>query len=413
MIKNLLNSRPKIWQISTLYLSSIVGLLVALLISILNARILGPQSYGDLKFVQTALNLIFSLSTFGVVVSGTRLVALEEDTKKRSSLVGALICIVAIISILLCVFTVVFSYYEEGVFDNNIGYLFRLSAPFVFAYPFNYCLKNIMQGENRIFDLSVLRIAPQVLYVAVLGVCYWLFSSLSIEMVLLINLTCLSITVVFYTIKRAPAFTDIKANISLVLLENRRYGWPVYIGMIANVATQQMGIFFIAYFSGNVSVGFYSLALMTTAPLAMVPLTVGTVFFRDFSKRDAIPSRCIVFAVVSSSLVLLVYLLAIGKIFIFCYSEKYASAIPLAYIICFGSISHGFGDMLNRFLGAHGKGMWLRNCAIVQGLFNVIGFSCLVPVYGPYGAAYTKFLSGIVYLGMMLKYYYGYAIKSV
>lgn len=39
---------------------------------------------------------------------------------------------------------------------------------------------------------------------------------------------------------------------------------------------------------------------------------------------------------------------------------------------------HGFGDMINRYLGSHGQGVSIRNSSISNGVFKLFGYTVLV-----------------------------------
>ena len=70
-----------------------------------------------------------------------------------------------------------------------------------------------------------------------------------------------------------------------------------------------------------------------------------------------------------------------------------------------GQVLHGFGDFVNRFLGAHGKGKELRNGAFVVGTFIIAGSLTLIPTFGALGAIFTKVIADGLYCGMMCYYY--------
>ena len=89
-------------------------------------------------------------------------------------------------------------------------------------------------------------------------------------------------------------------------------------------------------------------------------------------------------------------------------AAEYIAVVPLAYIVSTGSILHGIGDYINRFLGAHGKGKELRNGAFAVGVSNILGYIVLVHIFGTKGAAITTMISGFIYCYMMYFYYMKY-----
>ncbi len=171
------------------------------------------------------------------------------------------------------------------------------------------------------------------------------------------------------------------------------------------MATAQLGSILVGYFIDNTNVGYYALAATITAPLAMIPNAVGTTFFKEFADRNFISPKIIAATIFLSALSLIMFTLLIKPFTILLYSKEFLNMIPLAIWLSFGSIFYGFGDFVNRFLGAHGLGHELRNGAIAVGVSNIFGFIVLIHFFGVAGAAVTKIISGIIYFATMVYYY--------
>jgi O-antigen/teichoic acid export membrane protein len=82
-------------------------------------------------------------------------------------------------------------------------------------------------------------------------------------------------------------------------------------------------------------------------------------------------------------------------------------------VVSFGVILNGLADFINRFLGSHGKGKALRNSAILVGFSLLILNIIFIPRFGETGAAYTKLLSGVIYLLSMYWFYRRLIIKPI
>ena len=72
----------------------------------------------------------------------------------------------------------------------------------------------------------------------------------------------------------------------------------------------------------------------------------------------------------------------------------------------------GLGDMINRFLGAHGQGKQIRNAAFVCGIITLIGSVVLVYYYKIEGAIVTKLCGSIAYFGVLFIYYLKYVASN-
>jgi len=401
--KNLVKKK-KAKQIGSLYISMVLGIAIGIGVSVINTRLLGPQQYGDLKFLQNLFTFVVTFLTLGIFVSGARLLAQKKNEAIKNQLIGNLLILAVVISAVLIITLFIFSFFEERIFDNELGQIIRIFSPLLFVFPFQLCLENIMQGDNRIYELSVFRIAPRILYIVV-AIAFNYFVPLSLTSALAIQLITLAIVMLIMVIRSKPEFANIKKNISIMWQGNKTYGLQVYIGILAGVTSGHLGGFSIGYFINNTNVGFFSLALATTMPLTMIPNAVGTTFFKDFANRSSISKKATTITLVLSICALLFFLLIIKKVIFLLYSAEYSAVVPLAYLVSIGCIFHGFGDYINRFLGAHGKGKELRNSAFAVGISNVLGYIVLVYAFGVKGAAITKVISGIIYFVIMYYFY--------
>ncbi len=382
----------------------VLGSIIGIGISVINTRLLGPKQYGDLKFLQNLFSFVLTFLTLGLFVSGTRLVAQKKNENIKNQLVGNLLILAASISIVLIIGLFIFSFFEEQIFHNELGRIIRIFSPLLFVFPFRICLTSIMQGDNRIYELSIFQLSPRILYLLV-AIAFNYFVPLSLTSALGIQLLALALIILIMIIRLQPKFANFKKNISIIWQENKTYGFQDYIGTIANVATGQLAGLSIAYFIDNTNVGLYSLAMAISIPLSMVPSAVGVTFIKDFANRDSIPPKATAVTIVISIGALIFFLLIIKKVILLLYSSEYNSVIPLAYLVSIGCIFRGLGDYFNRFLGAHGRGKELRNGAFVNGISNVIGYTVLVYAFKVKGAAVTKIISDFIYLYMMYYYY--------
>ena len=58
-------------QVVILYASTLSGVLLGVVASIINTRFLSPADYGDVRYVQNIINFIASLLLFGYFLSGS------------------------------------------------------------------------------------------------------------------------------------------------------------------------------------------------------------------------------------------------------------------------------------------------------------------------------------------------------
>jgi O-antigen/teichoic acid export membrane protein len=390
-------------QLGSLLLSRGGTLAIGLCISVINTRLLGPQQYGDLKFLQTLFLLAATLLTFGIFASSCRLIAQNANHVRKRQIIGATFMATALMSGGLSLFCFLFSFLIQPIFQNELGPIIRLFSPLLFVFPFKLCLENVMQGDNRIYELSVFQLSPRIAYFVAVCLLTTHFA-LDLQLALAIDLVGAALITVPYVFSLKPQFANMKRTLALIWRENRSYGIPIYTGILANVVTAHIGAMSVAYFVDNINLGFYSLALTLALPIGMIPSAVGTTLFKQFANSETIPRKPTRMTFMLTMATLIAYLLIIKRLFIALYPPAYLPTISLARLIAVGSCLHGLGDYFNRFLGAQGKGKELRNTAFVQGFWNVFGFTLLVSLYGVNGAAIAKCLSGLVYFAMIYSY---------
>lgn len=405
-------ANKKVKQVGTLYTSMLLGIIVGVGTSVVNTRLLGPQHYGDLKFLQTFFAFVVTFITFGLFFTGSRLLAQDEEDVNKNKIIGNLLLLSGAISLLFSLIVFIFSFFEDAVFGNNLGNVLRIFCPLLLMYPYQLCIENILLGRNYIYQLSAFRIVPAVFYL-ISSLIFNYFYSFSLNACLSIYFIVNIIFIIIFIVFLKPKLGNSKEIIRQLHKENKRYGFHVYTGSIIGVSSAHLSGLCIAYFIDNIALGIFSLALTITSPLTMIPNTVGSVLYKDFANSDSINRKATLLTLGLSISVLLVFILLIEKIVLYLYTPDYMGAVSLSYMISVGCILHGFGDFYNKFLGSHGKGQELRNGAILVGIINILGYPVFVSAFGVTGAAAIKLLSGLAYFTTMYLYYKKYQNNMV
>ena len=91
-------------QVIVLYLCTLLGLLLGVVVSVINTRSLDPELYGSFRYVQNIISFISSLLLFGFFTSGSRLLAISNNEDHSSSIRGAMMVILSstIVILMLC-----------------------------------------------------------------------------------------------------------------------------------------------------------------------------------------------------------------------------------------------------------------------------------------------------------------------
>lgn len=397
-------------QISMLYASTLIGVLLGMLSSIVNTRFLAPSEYGDVRYIQNIINFIAAFLLFGYFLSGSRLMALSSDHIYIRRIKGMMIIILAIACMLLSIAMPVcyFLHADKPAF----AWLFILSMP-VCAFPLllNY-IDQTTAGDNQIGRLSLARLLPYLVYIPIAYFVYSHFGATSKKMILL-QWGIYSLVYICIIISTKPIFRNLKPVWKALHEENKNYGIQLYIGSLIMVATNYLAGISLGHFnSDNSEVGFYTLALTVTAPLAALPSIVGTTYFKKFATQPSIPTKVIWFTIVMTTVTCIIFLLLIHPIVTFLYTERYAIVGTYASFLSVGYCIHGIGDMFNRYLCSHGQGVAVRNASIANGAMKILGFTILVALFNTNGAIATTITCDLIYFLCLIYYYQKFTKES-
>lgn len=398
-------------QVLLLYGSTLIGLVLGVFSSVINTHYLLPEFYGDVRYVQNIISFVSSLLLFGYFTSGSRLLAISNDETYNRCVRGVM-CVILILAILVVMLVIGLFYISNKLYSNNhMANLFLASIPFCGNVLMLSYINTTAQGDNHIGRIALARILPPFFYCII---AYWIFSTYGAsptKMLLLYNGTIVIILscIIWSTM---PSFNSLKATFKILNKENRKYGINIYIGSLVGVSTSYIsGITLGLFCDTNLEVGFYTLATTISTPLMMLPNIIGTTYFKSFAVLNVIEKRVLLGSIFLTLLSLIVYIMLIKYIVALLYNDSYFSVSIYASWLAIGMCVHGLGDMFNRFLGAHGQGLQIRNAAFSCGIITLIGSILFVYLFGIRGAILTSILSSTIYL-LVLVYYYIHFVKS-
>lgn len=395
-------SNPK-RKVALLYGSTLAGTIFGVLCSIVNTRFLDPSNYGDVRYVQNIIQFIASLLLLGYFLSGSRLLALSDNEKTSREIRGGMVLLLVATSIVLMLALIICSAIHST--NPKISRLFIISLPVCFNTILGNYIGNTAQGDNHIGRLSVSRLVPYALYFPIAYLVYKYTGATSEKMILLQwgIYTIVSLVIVIST---RPSFRNIRKSLYLLNEENKRYGIQLYYGSLVMIGTTYLaGISLGMFNEDNTNVGFYTLALTVTTPLAMLPGIIGTTYFKEFAKMDRIPKKVMKTTIIVTVLSCMAFIIIIKPVVIFLYSKQYGQVGVYAVWLSIGWCIHGIGDMINRYLGSHGLGKEIRNSSFACGFLKLFGFTVLVYFWNINGAIITNIVASTVYC-LILFYYY-------
>lgn len=392
-------------QIILLYSSTIVGVFLGILVSILNTRYLDPSSYGDVRYVNNIIAFFSGIFLFGYFVSGSRLLALSKNKEETNQIKGGLVFILGITVVLMIIVMIISGLVHNFYLHKSYYYLFYLVIPVCGSTLLLNYINTSSQGDNSIKTIALARLLPQLIYIIIAFIIYRNYGASSEKMLLIqngISLIILSILI----LENSPNFSNLRQTLKKLREENKKYGLQVYYGSLANVSVQYIAGFSLGVLSAdNTEVGFYTLALTVTSPLMMLPNVIGTTYFKQFAHQNKIPKKVVLITYIVSACSLIGFVFLIYPIVDILYDKSYKNVAIYASILALGFTLHGLGDVYNRFLGAHGQGIFLRNAAWFSGVFSIFGYTIGIYYWGIFAAIATRIVTSILYFSILLYYY--------
>lgn len=386
-----------------------LGVLLGVLSSIINTNFMDPKDYGDVRYIQNIIGFIASLLLFGYFLSGSRLLALSDDEVYSRRIRGAMVVILSVASVILLISTIVCYFIHFK--NQTVAILFLISLPVCFNPLLSNYINTTTQGDNHIGRLALARLLPSLLYVIIAYIVFSNYGATSTSMILL-QWGVATIVFILIIASTNPSFDNLRPVFKALNKENKEYGLQLYWGSLIMVATNYLaGISLGVFNEDNTEVGFYTLAMTVTSPLATLPAIIGTTYFKQFASQNRIPVKVMKFTVIITVVSCLFFILLIKPIVSCLYSERYEPVGDYAIWLAVGYGIHGIGDMINRYLGSHGQGVSIRNSSIANGIFKIFGFTVLVYLWNTEGALLTNILCSFIY-ALTLFYYYNKYIKA-
>lgn len=387
-----------------------ISLPLGFITSIVITRFLGSQAYGDYKFIDSVFRVAIILCNFGLFHAGSRALLLEKDRQRSREYYATILIITLILSVIMCIGLLVYAIFDPNISSKGLLKPFLCVLPFGVVYLVNHNFETLLQADNQMGLLSKVRLIPKLGYLFGGIVALLWLQDISFNKLLLVCYIYFVTQLLVYIdviIKLRPLFSNLRRRWEEIKHYNKTYGFDVYIGALFAVGFSTLPEILISYFGlDNQGVGFYALALMFASPLTFIPATMATTQYRKFAEIDTIPLKHIAITVFLSLFAMFGLWIVVPFIVKMFYSGNFEEVISLNYIVSFGVLLYGMSDFFNRFIGAKGMGKLLRNSSFIVGLTLLIANCTLIPMFGAYGAAWSKVIAGGIYLLTMLVCYH-------
>lgn len=391
-------------QSGGLLIAQSLSTLLSFAFTILLTRGLDVGAYGAFRYAMTFLALALMLMQLGWPYSAARVLATEPATEVQREIVGACAILVLVSSVVGGLVTIA-ALQIAALLGQPLPTIVSWMVPFTYITLGQYMIRNICQGLNRIKLLAAHQVLPYVILLPVTALQIYVLNRFSLGAAIGGYVAVFSVMILAGFAQLGIRFSNLRPRLATIFAENRRTGLPIYVGGVFGVASAHGITLAVAEFVDPVRYGQYALAVGVATPLSILVSSVGTVIFRSSVGRVAL-SRSTLWASLLLGLALMLCFVVGAELFLVAaFGAEYAPSVRMAEALGVSALLVGWGDILQRFLGANGYGRALALSAVAAGTVGTISAVLILPTCAVYGAiACSVLVSGVYFAAMVMLY---------
>ena len=386
-------------------LSKVITMIIGLSSSILVVKILGSSGKGFLSVFYALFGIFISI--FILSIGNGIIYYLNKKIEPKHIVINSIFfgCCVFIISFIFLLFTknIISDYLDDPSQLLIIVILFFIALT-IFERIFDALLIGLK--KSKLYNL--LQIFRQILFFVLIFLTYLYYELDDPKLIILISLFSvllkLIFTVVFFRLDNI--FKNPKIS-SFYLNKIIKFSLKAHIGVVVQKLNSKFDILIVGLILPLNQVGYYSIALLFSEFIWIIPDSFGTFLFPVLSEGDdnkfklstTLKINRVIFPFVIVGSVIIIYLSNI-LIPVFYGDEFINSLLPLL-ILSFGSIFFSVSKILTKYYSGIGLPIINSKGAIITFFVNSILTYLLAIKFGLIGAAIS---SSLAYFLMMLYY---------
>ncbi len=390
-----------------LFLATMGSLGFGFLGSVLNSHLLGAESFGDWKYLQSFVTMASYLVNFGLYSSGGRLIAATDNPTRIRTYKGYLLYFALFGFSVIVLSLIVTGLFIPKALNSGLFHLVLTMFPLFIVLPLGFYFESVYTGEKKILSLALYRFVPPFVYVLSLFILQSLGKGGSIDYNAFFYYGSFFVICIALILSDKPIFKRGTTEWSDLRAQHKSFGIQIYWGGLWGVGVIYLLPVLVGFFNiDNKDVGHYSLALSFIMPLSILPGIVGTSNFKNYMTLQTIPAKNFKVVLVSSALTLIALLLSIDFIVARFLKPEYKEVAMLIKLGSFGAILHGFGDFVNKFLMAKGESKYMKKVSIVSGVIQLMSSLVLIKLFSSTGGILAKSIGSLIFFTMLYLYYY-------
>lgn len=382
------------FDIITTFFTKILFLGGSFIISVILARLLGPEGKGQVTALFVIPNLTINLADLGVRQSSAYYIGQKKYSIQEVLSSNLLLWMVSS-SISL---VVVFGYYMLPVTSNYPVLLMLIGASYVPVKVFIAYMNGILQGIQDISTLNIKFIIDFSVNILLVVLLVWIFDLGVVGAAAAKLLTVVVVIYYSYVIVRKSAKFKIQ-YIKGIPQDLFKKGAVFAVAVFVLQLNYKIDIVFLENMVDSYSLGIYSVGVALAELIWQLPAAIGVVLFtrsanslsdEEAGQRSAKLLRITWIPLIIVSIIFWI----VAPIFVqIVYGSDFAESAQVIRILMPGIVLMVLFKILNSSLAGRGNPLFALRIYVVTLVVNIVLNLILIPIYGIYGAAIASTIS--------------------
>lgn len=379
------------FDIAMTFITKIIFLGGSFVISVILARLLGPEGKGTVTALFVIPNMMVSLADLGVRQASAYYIGQKKYTVQDILSSSLLLWIItSILSV-----GVVFIYYIVPFTEDYSGVLMLIGLAYVPVKILVSYFNGILQGQQKIGNMNIKVIIDFSSRLVIVVTLVWLMDMGVIGASLATFLTTFFVLAYSTTIIRKTAKIRVK-YLSGVPQDMFRKGIIFAIALFVLQLNYKVDIIFLENMVGSHDLGLYSVGVTLGELIWQLPAAIGVVLFarsansktdQEASNRSATLLRLSWIPLIIGSIIFWIVAPLMVEIL---YGAEFIEAGGVIRVLLPGIVLMVLFKILNSDLAGRGRPLFALKIYLVTLIINVVLNIILIPIYGIYGAAFAS-----------------------
>lgn len=390
--------------------------IMAVLVSVTVARILGPEGLGIFQLIASLINFLLLTAVFGLPITLTKhLSETPDDDLRKTNISIIVLSLVLFFSTVIATGTFIFSGWISNIIYHrpDIAIYIKIGSAAIILLALNVFVNSWLQGFQLIKRLSILTTANAVLgSILIIALVYYYHSTGAI-----LSMSATSFTfMVLFVILNLPLLRDkFKGIVGIfdkkITVDLLRTSIPNYFNSIITAALPMLLALILSY-QGIKKVGFYAVSNTIYQALLFIPMAITVPLLPAVSNlhkdcRKGVPKlleNTLMAAGLLELIISIIIAMASSVVVNILYGKAYGCSLPLVLIFIATAFVASINILIHHYLA--GIGRFWESAGLNFLMFGIVITIALVmtPVYGIVWIGYGLLIAYVAATGIALWY---------